>query len=113
QRCTARSSAWCFADPERPRKSAQKLRNPNTDMSLYIGAFSGKYPIRLLVLRGCSMTSKPQTVTLPSVGARKPVIIRMLVDLPAPFGPRKPRTSPFSTENDRLSTASFGPKLFV
>src|SRR5260370_526815 len=37
----------------------------------------------------------------------------MLVDLPAPFGPRNPRTSPFSTENEILSTASLGPKLLV
>jgi hypothetical protein len=35
------------------------------------------------------------------------------VDFPAPFGPRNPKTSPFSTENEILSTASFGPKLFV
>ena len=28
------------------------------------------------------------------VGARKPVIIFMVVDLPAPLGPRKPSTSP-------------------
>src|SRR5271166_6918225 len=37
----------------------------------------------------------------------------ILVDLPAPFGPRNPRTSPFSTENEILSTASLGPKLLV
>jgi hypothetical protein len=37
----------------------------------------------------------------------------MLVDLPAPFGPRNPRTSPFWTQNETLSTTSLGPKLFV
>ena len=41
------------------------------------------------------------------------MIIRILVDFPAPFGPRNPRTSPLSTENEILSTASFGPKLLV
>src|SRR6266851_9774287 len=42
-----------------------------------------------------------------------PVIIRIVVDFPAPFGPRKPSTSPRSTENDTPSTARFGPKVFT
>ena len=33
--------------------------------------------------------SKPPTVTVPAVGGMKPVIMRMVVDLPAPFGPEK------------------------
>src|SRR5260370_34655841 len=57
--------------------------------------------------------SWPPTDTLPSVGGMKPVIIRMVVDFPAPFGPRKPSTSPRSTENDTPSTARFGPKVFT
>ena len=40
-------------------------------------------------------------VTEPEVGAIKPVIIFMVVVFPAPFGPRKPITSPFFT--DKLS----------
>src|ERR1700755_2920991 len=102
-----------LALPKSPRNSAQKLRNPKTDISLYIGAFSGKYPSLLRLFNPCSTTSNPQTDTFPAEGDRKPVIIRMLVDLPAPLGPRNPSTSPFSTENKILSTASFGPKLFV
>src|SRR3954469_16622227 len=43
----------------------------------------------------------------------KPVIMRMVVDLPAPLGPRKPSTSPFSTVNEMPSTARFGPKAFT
>jgi hypothetical protein len=53
--------------------------------------------------------SWPQTLTDPSVGEMKPAIIRMVVDLPAPFAPRKPRTSPGETEKLRLSTASLSP----
>ena len=45
---------------------------------------------------------------LPEVGGMKPVTMRIVVDLPAPFGPRKPSTSPRSTENDRSFTAIFG-----
>ena len=54
-------------------------------------------------------TSWPQTRTLPDVGARKPVIIFIVVDLPAPFGPRKPSTSPACTLKLMSSTAVSGP----
>src|SRR5260221_3681730 len=56
--------------------------------------------------------SWPQTVTVPEVGVRNPVTIFIVVDLPAPFGPRKPRTSPRGTEQVMPSTARRGPKLF-
>src|SRR5947199_8313968 len=42
-----------------------------------------------------------------------PVIMRMVVDFPAPFGPRKPSTSPRSTVNEMSSTARLGPKAFT
>src|SRR6266853_5823691 len=42
-----------------------------------------------------------------------PVIIRMVVDLPAPFGPRKPKTSPRSIENEIPSTARLAPKALA
>ena len=35
-------------------------------------------------------TSKPATVAVPDVGGRSVVSISTVVDLPAPFGPRKP-----------------------
>src|SRR6478736_5510675 len=69
--------------------------------------------MRRFASSGESSTSKPPTVTLPSVGGMKPVIIRMVVDLPAPFGPRKPSTSPRSTVNEIPSTARFAPKDFT
>src|SRR5215475_959871 len=42
--------------------------------------------------------------TYPPVGRSRPRISRIVVDLPAPFGPRKPVTRPGCTVNDRLST---------
>src|SRR6266436_9400481 len=62
---------------------------------------------------GFSIMSKPPTLTVPEVGGMNPVIIRIEVDFPAPFGPRKPSTSPRSTENDTPSTARFGPNVFT
>src|SRR3954471_15311586 len=69
--------------------------------------------MRRFACNGDSATSKPPTATLPSVGGMKPVIIRMVVDLPAPFGPRKPSTSPRLTVNEIPSTARFAPKDFT
>src|SRR5207245_6258249 len=82
-------------------------------MSVYAGAFSGRYPISRRASIGCSTISQPPTLTLPSVGGMNPVIIRMVVDLPAPFGPRKPRTSPRSIENEIPSTARLVPKALA
>ena len=48
---------------------------------------------------------------VPESGARKQASILIAVVFPAPLGPRKPRTSPFPTSNDKESTARIGPKL--
>jgi hypothetical protein len=48
----------------------------------------------------------PASVTRPAVGGRKPVIIRIVVVFPAPFGPRKPRISPSATRKLTESTAA-------
>src|SRR5438552_16242100 len=62
---------------------------------------------------GDSTTSQRRAATLPTVGGMSPVIMRMVVDFPAPFGPRKPSTSPRSTVNEMSSTARLGPKAFT
>jgi hypothetical protein len=49
------------------------------------------------------------TVTLPLVGRSRPTIMRIVVDLPAPFGPRKPVTWPGRTVKLMPSTAVFRP----
>src|SRR6516162_8735595 len=62
---------------------------------------------------GSVVTSCPHTIAVPLVGARKPVIIFIVVDLPAPFGPRKPSTSPRGTVKEMSSTAFSGPKCLT
>ena len=57
--------------------------------------------------------SKPSISAVPSVGARQPVIIFIMVDLPAPFGPIKPTISPSSSVNEKLSSAVIFPYFFV
>src|SRR6202041_3971893 len=58
---------------------------------------------------GAFSISCPHTETCPAEGDTKPAIMRMVVDLPAPLAPRKPRTSPGATENVRSLTASLSP----
>jgi len=43
------------------------------------------------------------------VGRVRPTIMRIVVDLPEPFGPTKPVTRPGWTEKLRLSTAGWSP----
>jgi hypothetical protein len=42
---------------------------------------------------------------LVEVGRNRPIIMRIVVVLPAPFGPRKPKISPRATSSERSSTA--------
>src|SRR5215471_17915197 len=46
---------------------------------------------------------------VPSSAASRPRMMRMVVDLPAPFGPTKPVTWPGRTENDIPSSACAAP----
>src|SRR5712672_2267395 len=50
--------------------------------------------------------SCPRTLTRPDVGRTSPNAIRIVVDFPAPFWPRKPKTSPCSTVSDSRSTTT-------
>src|ERR1051325_5848636 len=56
----------------------------------------------------CSKTSKPSTRTVPVVAGMKPVMIRMVVVFPAPFGPRNPRIWPSAAvkETSRIAARS-------
>ena len=53
--------------------------------------------------------SNPATVALPAVGSTSVHSILIVVDLPAPLGPRKPKTSPAATSKSTQSTAVSGP----
>lgn len=52
---------------------------------------------------------RPSTVARSAVGGSRPTIIRMVVDFPAPLGPRKPVTSPGRSSKLRRSTATVDP----
>src|SRR6266849_5254951 len=54
----------------------------------------------------------PSSSIDPEVGGINPVSIRMVVDLPAPFGPRKPKKQPRGTVRLSPSTAALFPYTF-
>ena len=58
---------------------------------------------------GVPVSGDPLTVTEPDVGRSSPMIMRMVVDFPAPFGPRKPVTRPASTVKLTPATAVLSP----
>ena len=49
----------------------------------------------------------------PELGASRPVSILMVVDFPAPFGPRKPKNCPGATRRSTPSTATSSPNRRV
>jgi hypothetical protein len=53
------------------------------------------------------------TRTVPLLGRSRPAIIRIVVDFPAPFGPRNPVTTPGSTTKLSRSTAVLSPYRLV
>ena len=55
----------------------------------------------------------PLTRTVPLVGRSSPAITRIVVDFPAPFGPRNPVTTPGSTTKLSPSTAALSPYRLV
>ena len=59
------------------------------------------------------VTSYPATVALPEVGMARVHRILIVVDLPAPLGPRKPNVSPDLTSKSIPRTASISPYRLV
>src|SRR5580693_2896831 len=58
-------------------------------------------------------TSYPATLAVPEVGSARVHRILMVVDFPAPFGPRKPKVSPAATSKSMPLTASISPYFLV
>src|SRR5512144_1822423 len=59
------------------------------------------------------MMSKPPTSAVPAVGGSRVVSMRISVDLPAPFGPSRPKISPCSTRKLTPLTAVKAPNVLT
>ena len=66
-----------------------------------------------LTFFGFTVTSNPEIRASPDVGFSKVVKIIIVVLFPAPLGPKKPKISPFSTENEMSFTAITSPNDLV
>src|SRR4029453_17058453 len=77
-----------------------KLEASNSAPTWRMGSVSSRYGL-------------PSILVLPAVGVTSPRSMRRVVVLPAPLGPRKPTTVPWSTAKLRSSTAVTGPKRLV
>jgi len=62
---------------------------------------------------GRSVTSLPSTMTMPESGDSKPAVIRRVVVLPHPDGPRNETSSPSSMVSEKSLTATWSPKLLL
>src|SRR5215469_13634859 len=69
-------------------------------------------PAALAAAGPCSVTSCPDTVSVPLSGGYTPARILTRVDLPAPFSPRSACTSPARSSTDPSTRARTAPKDF-
>ena len=70
-------------------------------------------PIERRTASGSLSTSWPATRAVPLVGRLRVVIIRTVVVLPAPLGPRRPSTVPCGTSKLTSSTATVSSKCLT
>src|SRR5467141_846675 len=97
------------------RRNAPIITFSSTDMpSNVCGTWKVRARPRCARASGVRLVmSCPSSRTLPEVDKRSPVRQLNSVDLPAPFGPIRPRMSPCSSVTEAASTALKLPKAFV
>ena len=88
--------------PTNSRNSAPVRRSKSSDSS-------GTRPMRRLISSSRSGMGMPSSSIEPEVGGIRPVSMRMVVVLPAPLGPRKPKKEPRGTLRFSPSTAALFP----
>src|SRR5258706_3861556 len=74
---------------------------------------SDSTPMRALTARESAAQSRPSTFAVPCVGTTSVEIIRNVVVLPAPLGPRSPVMAPSGAVKVTWRTASTSPKRFA
>src|SRR5437588_628433 len=74
-----------------------------------VGSESGTYPTMRCAVSGSSTTETPSTKASPLVGSSSVARMRMVVLLPAPLGPTKPKISRDPKAKETSSTARVAP----
>ena len=96
-----------------PYSFAKISRFSSTLSSRSVVSACGMTPIDSRTPFAFFVTSNPLTNAVPDVGGNSVVIMRMRVDLPAPFGPSSPKISPSATSNVMPLTASKSPNFLT
>ena len=94
-----KSSRSANSPDDIPRAAPQYRSSPLGVISGYSGPFSGRYPTSSAAANRSLVTLCPPMLASPSLGARNPVRSFIVVDFPAPLGPRKAATCPCGMEN--------------
>src|SRR4030095_412159 len=74
---------------------------------------SGNTPMFFLTMSADVRIELPEIRASPEVGCSRPVSIFTVVDLPDPFGPRKPKIAPREISRFRFRTATSWPNFLV
>ena len=90
---------------------ARQRRYSMTRNSSGNGLFSGMKPRWRFASSGRVATGTPQRNAAPLSACVSPARMRIVVDLPAPFGPRNPTISPGRTLNETSATARCAPNV--
>mmetsp|Transcript_7297 Transcript_7297/g.24648 ORF Transcript_7297/g.24648 Transcript_7297/m.24648 type:complete len:309 (-) Transcript_7297:746-1672(-) len=110
-RPTSTATRWASARTAAPRKPlarAMYVRCSETERNSHTTSSCVVMPMLACMLSLDTATSWPATKIWPCVGASTPVSAPMVVDFPAPFGPRRPTTSPYLMCSERSRTAVKG-----
>ena len=111
---SSNSLARSLATPDGILKNlAYTVRFSSTGNSSSKFASWGTTPKRCLILRPEVLVSSPKTFSEPEVDGDTHPIIRIVVVLPAPLGPRKPKHSLVLTSKSIPRTASVVSKAFL
>ncbi|MNE12839.1 hypothetical protein D3C80_1056590 [compost metagenome] len=97
----------------RSKSRACRSRFCRTLSSPYSEKLCDMKPTRLRVARSLASTGRPNSMALPSLAGIRPVSTFMVVVLPQPLEPRKPKISPRPMAKLTLFTAVKSPKRRV
>ncbi len=103
----------CCASGGRSKSRACSIRFCRVVSSVYSEKACDMKPTRLRDSTSPPLTGCPKSRAVPSVGGSNPVSIFIVVVLPQPFEPRKPKISPRSMRKFTWSTAVKSPKRWV
>ena len=105
-----RSASSCpYPRSPTPRSRAKNLSSPSPVVLSSRANSPGRLPTRARTSTLSLRVSSPKTSARPPVGRMNPSSVRMVVVLPAPFGPRKPKTSPGKTSRSTSLMPRFLP----